>query len=408
MEDDRNKVLKRKMPGTGDELSILGYGCMRFTRKLSSVDVDKAEEEVAVALAAGVNYFDTAYFYPGNEKAVGAILNKTDELGKRRDRVFVATKLPVMLVNSREDMDRFLNTSLERLGMDYVDYYLMHNLSGFAAWERAKNLDADEFLAKAKADGKVRHVGFSWHGNLDDFRKVADDYPWEFCQIQYNLLDENFQAGTEGMKYVHEKNMGIIVMEPLRGGMIVNKTPPAAKKIVEEYADEQGTKKSIAEWGLRWVWNHPEISVVLSGMNEVPQVEENVRVAADALANQLSEADIAMIESVRDIFHETIRVDCTGCAYCMPCPFGVDIPNCFAYYNSYGMFGGFSTKINYAFNLRGGKGKSNKASACKNCGACEKKCPQMLPIRKHLAETAAHMENPAINVGMKIAGLFLR
>ncbi|MDR3305299.1 MAG: aldo/keto reductase [Clostridiales Family XIII bacterium] len=401
------QVLKRTMPGTGDEVSILGFGCMRFKRNLGATDMEKAERLVAAALAAGVNYFDTAYIYPGNEKATGALLNKTDELGKRRDRVFVATKLPFMMVKTREDMDKYLLASLDRLGMDYIDYYLVHSISDFAAWEKGKRLGLPEFLRGAKAAGKIRHIGFSWHGNLHDFRLVVDDFDWEFCQIQYNYLDENFQAGTEGLEYAAAKGVGLVVMEPLRGGMIVGKMPPAAKRIIEGYRDASGLKRSPAEWGLRWVWNHPEAGCVLSGMNEPAQVEENCRAASDALAGSLAHADLAMIGSVRDVFQGAIKVNCTGCAYCMPCPYGVNIPSCFASYNSHAMFGGMNAKLMYNFSMRGGKGKPQKASACKKCGVCEKKCPQHIPIIKTLEEAAGTLESPFFNIMVKVADRFI-
>jgi len=404
------QVLKRIMPGTGDEISILGFGCMRFKRSLGSIDMEKAERLIRLAIDAGINYFDTAYLYPGSEKAIGAILAKTDEWGVRlRDRVFVATKLPQQLVKTREEMDRMLETSLERLGMDRVDYYLVHSLGSIEGWERLKKLGVIDFLEKAKADGKIVHIGFSWHGNLQNFRKVIDDYDWEFCQIQYNYLDENFQAGTGGLEYAAEKGIGVIVMEPLRGGQIVGKIPAEAGRIFDNYADASGNKRTPADWAFRWVWNHPEVTLALSGMNEDSQVDENIRSASDALPGALSESDLEMIGRVRDVFHHEIRINCTGCAYCMPCPYGVDIPFCFSALNSYAVFGGMHAKVMYNFSLRKTENKpSGKASVCKKCGACEKKCPQDLPIIKTLEETAKTMEGPLLNAAVGIAGKFMK
>ena len=397
------------MPGTGDEVSILGFGCMRFKRNLAATDMEKAERQVRLAIEAGVNYFDTAYVYPGSEKAIGSILAKTDEAGKKlRDRVFIATKLPLMMVKSREDMERYLAASLERLGMTYIDYYLVHSLNSFQGWERGKKLGAIEFLEKAKADGRIGHIGFSWHGNLMDFRAVIDDYGWEFCQIQYNYLDEHFQAGTEGLKYAAAKGVGVIVMEPLRGGMIVGKMPPEAKAEIEGYRDAGGNRRTAADWALRWVWDHPEVACALSGMNDDAQVEENALAAQDALPGALTEEDLAMIGRVRDIFGRAIDIGCTGCAYCMPCPHGVDIPFCFSARNSYAMFGGISPKFSYNFTLRPTKSKpSGRASACRKCGACEAKCPQRLPIMKGLEETARTMENPLLAAAIGVAGKFV-
>ena len=403
------QVLKRTMPGTGDEISALGFGCMRFKRNLAATDMAKAEQQVRLAIDSGVNYFDTAYLYPGSEKALGTILAKTDEHGvKLRGRVFVATKLPIIMVKSREDMDKYLGTSLERLGMDYVDYYLVHNIGSIEAWESVKELGVIDFLEKAKAAGKIGHIGFSWHGNLQNFRKVIDDYSWEFCQIQYNYLDENFQAGTEGLKYAAAKGVGIIVMEPLRGGMIVGKMPPEAKRVIDGYTDGSGAKRSPAEWALRWVFDHPEVTCVLSGMNDAAQVEENAKAAADSAPGSLSADDLSMIESVRDVFQNAIRVNCTGCAYCMPCPHGVDIPFSLSALNSFAMFGGMNAKIMYNFGLRATKNKpSGLASACKKCGACEPKCPQSLPIVKALEETAKTMESPFYRAAIGIASKFM-
>ena len=398
------------MPGTGDELSILGFGCMRLKRNLGATDMEKAERQVRAAVKAGINYFDTAYMYPGNEKAIGTILAKPDAEGRPlRESVFIATKLPSFLVKTTEDLNRYFQASLDRLAMQYVDYYLIHNLSSLSSWERLKQLGAAEFLEKAKSDGKIGHIGFSWHGNLHDFRKVIDDYAWEFCQIQYNYLDEGFQAGTEGLKYAASKGVGVIIMEPLRGGTLAGKIPHDAKLIMDEHRGEDGNTKTPANWGLRWVWNHPEAVCVLSGMNEVSHVEQNVSAALDTLNGPLTAADINMVERVRDVFQRAIKLNCTGCAYCMPCPYGVDIPFCFSAWNGNAMFPGLSSKVMYNFLLRKTASKScGLASVCKRCGACEKKCPQGLPIMDSLECVAKDMENPLLRGAMKLAGLFMR
>ena len=410
MNENNVIVNKRKMSSTGDMLSILGYGCMRFKRRMGVPDLEKAERQVRAAIDAGVNYFDTAWMYPGNEVAIGTILQKTDETGgKLRDRVHLATKLPIMSIRTEAEMEKHFNTSRQRLKTDRIDYYLLHNINTLDSWERMKKLGIEAFIEGKKKDGAIKHIGFSFHGNLRDFKIVVDDYPWEFIQIQLNYLDEYFQAGLEGLRYAAERGIGVIVMEPLRGGMLVDKMPPAAKKIMGEYRDGQGAVRSPAEWGLRWVWNYPEVTLALSGMNEDAHVAENVRIAADAEAGALTQADLDMIRSVKNVFETTLKVNCTGCAYCMPCPAGVNIPQCFAQYNSHGMFGGIVPKISYLlYTAPGRKTPSARASACKKCGQCEKKCPQQIPIMKTLDDVKRDLEKQPmkffVTVGGKIMG----
>jgi len=390
------QIIKRKMPGSGDEISILGFGCMRFKRNPAAIDMQKTEQQIRLAIKAGVNYFDTAYLYPGSEKALGTILAKKDDDGViLRDKVFIATKLPFMLLKTREDMDKYLQTSLERLGVDHIDYYLVHNLGGIESWERGKRLGVLEFLTKAKEEGKIGKIGFSWHGNQYNFKTIIDDFAWQFCQIQYNYLDEHFQAGREGLKYAASKGVGVVVMEPLRGGTLAGKLPPEAMKIISGYKDENGEKHTPAYWALRWVWDQPEVTCLLSGMNDVSQIEENLGSAAGAYPGILSGEDLDMIGQVRDIFQKKLRVNCTGCAYCMPCPYGIDIPFSLSSLNDQAMFGGISKKMMYNFGLRPVKGKPlAKASACRKCGVCETKCPQHIKIMDALEETAKIMEGP--------------
>ncbi|MDR1954054.1 MAG: aldo/keto reductase [Clostridiales Family XIII bacterium] len=401
---DTYRVLTRRMETTGDDLGILGFGCMRFPRKYGATDMDRAERQVMRAIAAGVNYFDTAYLYPGNEKALGTILAKEDDGVKRRDRVKIATKLPLMLVKNEDDLDKMFRTSLERLQTDRIDYYLMHNINNLDEWERMKRLGVLDFIGRIRANGSVKHIGFSYHGNLHDFKVVVDDYPWDFCQIQYNYLDENFQAGREGLKYAAAKGLGIVVMEPLRGGMLIDKMPPAAKKIIDGYTDGSGAKRSAAEWGLRWIWNHPEVATVLSGMNEEAHIDENVRVASDAAADSLTAEDLAMLGRVRNVFKSAVKVGCTGCSYCMPCPAGVNIPLCFALYNNKYILGSLSNTISYIMYTDGIGNPPSKASLCKKCGVCEKKCPQNIPIMSSLEDVAREMENPLLRLPVRIAG----
>jgi len=398
MNSDRQmpaRVPQRKNDKNGDELGILGYGCMRFRRKHGTIDLKTAERQLMSAIDAGVNYLDTAYLYTGSEKALGEILSQSDDGKTRRSRVKIATKLPHMMVKSKSDISRIFNASLKRLQTDHIEYYLIHNIMKMSDWERMKELGIQDFIDENKANGTIKNIGFSAHSSLFDFKSVIDDYDWDFCQIQYNYVDENFQAGVQGLKYAAKKGIPVVVMEPLRGGMLINKLPPAAGKIIDEYRDSSGKKRSPAEWALRWLWNQPEVSLVLSGMNEDEQITENINVASESTPGCMSDDDLAMIESVKNVLKKEIQIDCTGCAYCMPCPYGVDIPQCFSLYNAKKIFkGGISADFRYLFNTAGGKKlKPGWASACKKCGACEKKCPQKLPIVDDLDIVAHSMEH---------------
>lgn len=378
-------MLYRQMGKTGDFVSVLGYGCMRFPKKGRKIDQERTEKQVISAIKQGVNYFDTAYMYGGSEAALGKILSKG-----YRDKVMIATKMPAFLVRSRKDMDSFLNTSLERLQTDYIDYYLMHSLSGTAGWERIKGLGAEDFLAGARASGKIRRIGFSYHGDRDNFRDIVDDYPWDFCMIQYNYLDEHNQAGREGLEYAASKGLGVAVMEPLRGGFLANRMPRQVQELLEHGEGE----RTPAEWALRWVWNHPQVSVVLSGMNEEAHIAENIRIAGSAHPGSLSVEALDHIEHVKKILAGMVKIGCTGCGYCMPCPAGVNIPMCFNYYNDKYLFHDRRFQFNYLGMTIGIEGSApSYASLCRDCGKCEKHCPQDLPIRKHLQEVSRDMES---------------
>ncbi len=376
-------MLYRQMGKTGDRVSILGYGCMRFPRKDRRIDEERAERQVISAIDQGVNYFDTAYIYPGSETVLGKILAKG-----YRSKVMIATKLPPIMVHSMKDMEAVLDTQLKRLQTDHIDYYLMHSLNTSDGWQRIKQLGIEEFLLKAKEAGKISRIGFSYHGDRNQFKKIADDYPWDFCQLQYNYVDEHNQAGREGLEYAASRGIGVSVMEPLRGGLLARKMPPQIEKVFKE-AD---AKRTPAEWALRWIWNHPGVSVVLSGMSEESQIEENIRIAGDAYPQSLTANELACINSAKQLISAKLKVECTGCAYCMPCPAGVNIPLCFNYYNDKHVFG--ENTIGKYMGMLGGMdgGKTSYASLCKDCGKCEKHCPQHIAIRKSLKEVSREME----------------
>ncbi len=380
-------MLYRKVPKNGDELSVLGFGYMRLPAKASGsgIDEERAIRQLRYAIDHGVNYVDTAPAYHLGKSEL--ILGRALEDGYR-DKVRLATKLPPWSVRSRGDMDRILDGQLAALKTDHIDYYLLHSLTK-ESFSRLKNLGVLEFLDTAKKDGRIKNAGFSSHADLATFKEIVDSYDWTFCQIQYNYLDEHNQAGTEGLTYAHERNLAVMVMEPLRGGNLGGPVPEEIQKIW----DESPVKRSPAGWALRWVWDHPEVTVVLSGMNDEGHIDENLRAAEDAYPRSLTEEELLRIAQVRDTYGRLMKVGCTGCRYCMPCPSGVDIPDCFSLYNARHLFPhDQSAKFQY-FGRHGGlMGGVSYAGLCKKCGKCEKVCPQHLPIRDRLKEVSKEME----------------
>ena len=363
-------------------VSILGFGAMRLPLvggtqvptdsfdPARSIDEEETARMIEYAIDHGVNYFDTAYNYHGGKSEV--VLGKI--LKPYGDRVSVATKLPVFLAKKREDFDRFLDEQLKRLRRDSLDVYLLHGLNA-TTWENAKSLGVFSFLEGAKKDGRVRRVGFSFHDRFAVFKEIVDAYDWTVCQLQYNYLDEQYQAGSEGLAYAVSRGIGVVVMEPLRGGKLA-KVPREAQCLFESSPE----KRTPAAWGLRWVWNHPEVATVLSGMSSLDQVRENIGFAAEGRANSLSAADLALIDRVRQVFRSLLTVDCTGCAYCMPCSAGVNIPMNLSLYNDTVTFKDPTGVMIYNAFLP----PEQRASVCVECGECEEKCPQHIQIRDEL------------------------
>ena len=361
----------------GHDLSILGYGCMRFSRKGAGIDIDKTEQEILEAFRAGVNYYDTAYIYPGSEAALGEILARNGI----RDQVNIATKLPQYMVKSRASLDKFFDEELSRLRTDRVDYYLMHHLTDIAQWERLKGVGVLDWIREKKSAGAIRNIGFSYHGNTANFLKILQDYDWDFCQIQYNYLDDTSQAGVEGLRAAAARGIPVVIMEPLRGGKLVDLLPEEAKKAIAR----NGRGWTPAQWGLRWLYDQPEVTVVLSGMNSLDMVRENVRTASDAPVGSFTPEDFALIDEVKGLIRAREKVGCTGCGYCMPCPKGVDIPGNFRCYNT--MYSESRTTGWMQFVQTVGLTREPAfASQCIRCGKCEKHCPQGLPIREKLQE----------------------
>jgi hypothetical protein len=379
-------MLYREVPKNGDKLSVLGYGLMRLPVRMGAIHEKLAEKQIMHAMDQGVNYFDTAVPYHNgkSEPFFGKVLSQNG----CRDKIKLATKLPHWSASCKEDMDRILDEQLTKLQTDRIDYYLIHALSG-ELWETAKQNGAIEFLDGALREGKIINAGFSFHGLADDFKDIVDDYDWTFCQIQYNYLDTKNQAGTAGLKYAASRDLAVIIMEPLRGGNLAKTPPPTVQKIW----DRAEQKRTPVGWSLGWIWNRPEVTVILSGMNNDDHINENLALADQALPNAFSEKERNLVREAAAEFRRVMKVACTGCQYCMPCPHGVNIPGCFECYNSKHAFKDKGAKLMYYFQ-NGGivTGQPTLASMCEQCGECVEKCPQNLHIPDLLEDVKGDME----------------
>ncbi|MFO7887354.1 MAG: aldo/keto reductase [Eubacteriales bacterium] len=362
----------RKFGKTGEEVSVLGFGCMRFqTNNDDTKDIkeDLAIKQIRYSIDKGVNYIDTAYPYHGkmSEPLVGKALQKG-----YREKVKLATKLPSWLIKKREDFDKYMKEQMEKLQTDYIDFYLVHAINK-ERWDNLNKHNLFEFLDQVKKDGRAKYVGFSFHDELPLFKEVVDSYDWDFCQIQYNYLDKEYQAGEEGLNYGADKGLGIIVMEPLRGGKLTKKVPEDISSIFEK-SERNWTP---AQWGFKFVWNNPKVHVVLSGMNQMDHIDENIQTAEETTPNSLNPQDLEVLSKVEKIYNERIVANCTDCKYCMPCPNGVDIPANIEMINEAYMFDDIEGhKESYAKFIEDDK----KASNCIECGLCEPKCPQHISI----------------------------
>ena len=369
--------------------SALGFGAMRLPiidNDRAKVDEVEAIKMIRYAIDHGVNYIDTAYpYHRGNsEIVVGKALRDG-----YRERVRIATKMPIWMVNSQEDMDRFLDEQLKRLQTENVDFYLLHGLNS-ERWSKLRDLKVFEWAEKTLADGGIQHLGFSFHDEYNVFKDIIDGYDgWTLCQIQYNYLDEEYQAGRKGLQYAASKGLAVIVMEPIAGGML-SITPP---KEIQAIWDTAEVKKTPAEWALRWVWNQPEVSVVLSGMSAMTQVIENVESANRSAPNTLTEKELELISRVRQKYQTYGLIGCTGCRYCTPCPHGVEIPDIFTLYNEhYTKRLDSKAREEVVNKYRESVPPEGRAKNCAKCGECEDKCPQKLPIRNLLQDAASTFE----------------
>lgn len=378
---------KRLNQNNGGQLSILGFGCMRLPTSNGNIDEPRAIAMIHKAAEEGVNYFDTAYIY---QRGKSEILLGKALAGDLRKHVNIATKLPPFMVNKLDSAKKIFQTQLERLQTDYIDYYLLHMLIDKAMFERLVSLGVMEWLEDLKKKGVIRNIGFSFHGTRPDFEALLRAYPWDFCQIQYNYMDENNQATKAGLLLANDLGIPVIVMEPLRGGKLVTRLPEQVKREFASFLPQ----RSPAEWALRWVWNHPQVNVVLSGMSDEEQLKENIRIASVAEAGSLSEKELDVFARVKAVLLDKTKVPCTACGYCMPCPHGVDIPGCFSYYNDKYLMNSRSAKFEYMRNLGGMAVKPSNASLCQRCGKCESHCPQRIEIIKQLRQVTREMEGP--------------
>lgn len=390
----QNRLIKK----TGDEISPLGFGAMRLPLKNGKIDRELAKKQIYHAIDNGINFIDTAYLYGDSETFLGEVLQ-----GEYKDKVKLCTKLPSINVRKYEDMENILDEQLKRLQRDSIDYYLIHAVD-LKTINRLLKRDLLEFINKAKREGKIKHVGFSYHGPKEEFEIIVDGYDWDVVMVQYNYFDENVQAGMEGIEYAASKGMGVFVMEPLKGGILAGKMPHD----VEEIFRKANPNKSNAEWALEWVLNNRNVTCVLSGMNSFEQIDENIRIAENTAPLSMSFEDMETVELVKRVLRNSLKINCSTCGYCMPCPQGVNIPECMKIYNEKYLFehkGFFNQSFMDYYQYVGGiMGNEGNAGKCNGCGKCLRKCPQKLDIIAELKKVKKEFEFP----GLKYILAFVR
>jgi hypothetical protein len=378
----------RKIQKNGDELSSLGFGAMRLPMKNGKIDRDKARELIYYGIDNGINFIDTAYLYGDSESFLGEVLH-----GEYGDKVKICTKLPSIIVRKYEDMEKILEEQLNRLQRDSIDYYLVHAVD-LKAMNRLLKRDLIKFLNKAKREGKIKYVGFSYHGPKEEFSLLIDGYDWDVVMVQYNYFDENVQASVEGIEYAASKGMGVFVMEPLKGGILAGKMPGEAEEIFKNANPD----KSNAQWAMQWVLNNRNVTSVLSGMNSFEQLDENLQMADETAPMSMSFEDLETVELVKRVMRNSLKINCSTCGYCMPCPQGVNIPECMKIYNEKYLFNhkGLINQsfIDYYQYVGGIMGNSGNAGKCNGCGKCLRKCPQNLDIITELKKVKKEFEIP--------------
>lgn len=376
----------RNDPVSGRQLSVLGFGCMRFPRGIrAQIDLKKTESLILKAVASGINYFDTAYIYMGSEEALGTILHKNN----LREKVYIATKLPHGKCLRYEDFDRLFGEQLTHLQTDYIDYYLIHNIADLRSWTRLCELGVQKWIDEKKRSGQIRQIGFSFHGIQEEFMLLLDEYEWDFVQIQYNYINTNYQAGRAGLERAAEKGLPVIVMEPLLGGKLATGLPKNALAAFRQ----ANPSLTPAAWALRWLWDQKSVTVVLSGMNSDAQLSENLLLADSSEPDMLTARERDVFTLVTDAFNASYKIPCTGCNYCLPCPRNVNIPGCFSAYNMRHVMGFVAGYQQYIINSGSfSSGEASGPGRCVKCGQCEKRCPQNIPITASLEEIQKVME----------------
>jgi len=373
----------RKFKKIDREFSLLGVGTMRFPiLSDGKIDEPQAIAMIRKAIDNGVNYVDTAYMYhDGNSEVV---VGKALKDGYR-EKVFLADKMPLWFAHNEDEMKAIFEEQFKRLDVECIDMYLVHNITD-SIWKLAKKFNVLPFLEEQKSKGRIKHIGFSFHDEFDIFKEVIDSYPWEFCQIQLNYMDAEFQAGVAGLEYAASKGIPVVVMEPLKGGKLTDSLPES----IQETWETAEIKRSPAEWAFKWVSNFPSVLTILSGMSNMAQLEDNLRIFQDLKANNLTEKEQEIIKRAAYQYNALIKYSCTGCSYCMPCPTKINIPTLISLYNDWFLYGK-SPKVVGDYFMWFPPGK--RASDCTSCKNCEDHCPQSLPVSDIMKLAAAAFEN---------------